>query len=199
MRCILATLLAILMFTPELPARSSHDDWNKVMKLKSGTPVLISLWNGERLGGRIESVTDAGVELDDPDRSSAHGSWQRQIDRSSIQQIARTHEAHLPNPRKWMAIGAAGGAGTAITVGAITEPKATFSGKWLLDGFAGAVLGFIGSCVVVAIVSTGALVRNTHQNRIIYESPGPPPGVIAESGGTRLNQTTLPAGPYTRN
>jgi hypothetical protein len=176
MRRTLAVVLAVLSIAPGLPARTKHD-WDNVMKLKSGAPVLILLWNGDWLDGRIETVTDAELQLDTSATANARTGWRQPITRASIRRIVRLreHESHVPSPNHLLGAGALIGGVTGITIGAIADAKGNVQGKWILDGFAGALLGFFGAGVVAAAVGIAGIAHDSHHHRIIYEDAGPRP------------------------
>lgn len=74
-----------------------------------------------------------------------------------------------------MTIGAVAGGAIGVGTGAIGDAKHGNNGRWLVDGFAGAVLGFFASCAVlagVAVVHAAQLPRHT---KVIYEDNNPPP------------------------
>jgi hypothetical protein len=171
MRRSLITLLAILMLVPDLCARTNHD-WENVKKLKPGTPVEVFLWSGEALSGKIEAVTDSDLQLATAGSSGPGIGWLRDLPRTNIQRIVRMRHANLPDPKRWMIGGALAGGAIGLTAGAASDIKHGNNGRWLLDGFGGAVLGFFGSCVALAAVGTVELVRDVHHHKIVYEDTG---------------------------
>jgi len=176
MRRAFAILLIGLLFIPNLPARTAHG-WNNVKKLRHGARVMILLWNGDRLSGRIDSVGDAGLRLATPDHVNPQASWIRTVDRASIRRIVRVPNArNLPDPGKSVEIGAiAGGAAGVVTV-AISDAKHGNQGRWLVGGLLGAVGGAMAGLVTAGIIGIAetapALV---HHGTLVYQdsSSGP--------------------------
>jgi hypothetical protein len=59
MRRVLIATLIVLSFTTELLA--TNHDWGKAEKLKPGTPVIVGLWGGDVLSGRVDSANATGL------------------------------------------------------------------------------------------------------------------------------------------
>jgi len=179
MRQILAIVLATLMLAPELPARANHD-WAAVRNLTPDIPVNMRLWDGEKLRGYIISVNDSGLQFDEGGwRPRGQSNQFRDIDREAIQKIVRMPEPpHLPDPQKWMAIGALAGAGVGVTIGGIGDAKHGNNGRGLVDGLAGGLFGFFGSVVVLGVIGTGATAKMVAHHKVIYEAAGPPPSQL---------------------
>lgn len=173
MRQTISVLLAILLLAPDLPATTNHD-WNQVRKIKADTRVTILLWNGERLTGYVEFVDDSGLHLNEEGwRPASQNNQPRQLNREAIRKIVRLPHEHLPNPEKWMAIGTIAGAGAGVTAGAISDVRHGSNGRWFVDGFAGAGLGILGSCMVLVGVGVGATAHRVLNHKIIYEASSP--------------------------
>ncbi|HTS12884.1 MAG TPA: hypothetical protein VMH00_12260 [Candidatus Limnocylindrales bacterium] len=173
MRRALALLLIALLLAPDLSARDKHT-WNNVEKLKPGSLVLVSLWDGRDYRGTVESVADSSLRIYVPDRSEPQIIWQRTFDRSAVRRIAKIRQPDLPNPSKWMAAGTLTGIVVGGTAGAISDVRNGNQGRWFLGGLAGAGLGFFASCAVLAAAGTIGVARSVPHHKIIYESPGPP-------------------------
>ena len=175
MRRTLIALLIALLFVPNLPARTNHD-WDNVKKVKPGTTLEIQLKSGDELYGELDQVSDSSLRIYAAGNNSAQTNWQRDLDRNQIRRIIRfRRSSDFPNPARWMAIGAVAGGAIGVGAGAIGDAKHGNNGRWLVDGFAGAVLGFFASCAVltgVAVVHVAQLPRHT---KLIYEDNSPPP------------------------
>lgn len=170
MRRFLALLIAVLLAVPALPARSNK--WANVMKLKPGTSVEILLSNGENVSGSIDSASDTGIRLAEPDPTNEQDNGMRTIDRSNARRVVCIvyHPRHLPNQQKWLAIGAAGGGVIGATAGGIGDINHGANGRWLLDGFAGALVGFFASCVGLAVEAIVTVARPTYRGKVVYEN-----------------------------
>ncbi len=174
MRRTFAVLLAVLFLAPELPARSDRG-WENVEKLRPGTQVEIALWSGEVLSGEIYDVSDVEVQIATADRSGPPVSWLHKVDRKNVRKIVRFREANLPDPRKWMAVGAVAGGAAGLTVGAVRDVRGGTNYNWFLDGLAGAVLGFAASAPVLLVVGVVDIARGPHHRTVVYEDKGKRP------------------------
>ncbi len=168
MRRTLAAMLIVLLLVPELPARNNRG-WENVKKLKRGTSVEILFWSGENLSGAIDGVSDAGIQLAMDDASAAQVGWLRDFDRASIRRVVRVREHNLPDSRRWMAIGAVAGGAVGVTAGAIGDAEHGNNGRWIVDGFAGAVFGWLVSVVALGAAGTVDVARGLHRREIVYE------------------------------
>jgi hypothetical protein len=146
-------------------AKSNHN-WDRVEKLKPGTAVLISLWNGRLISGSVEAVGPAALQIDTADPDLGVGS-SVEFARADIQKIVRTRRRNLPDPERWMLIGALVGGGVGFTAGAIYDATNHENYHWLTGGFGGAVLGFLGSCAILTGVGVVELFH--HHDRLVYE------------------------------
>jgi hypothetical protein len=165
---MLATLLIILLFAPELPARGSHD-WDDVKKLKRGTVVEISLWSGDYLRGDVESVSDSKLQIATTDPSAAQTNWLRDLDRNAVRKIVRPSDAQLHDPRRWMIGGAVAGGAVGLGIGVHTDINQHQKYQWFEGAFAGAVLGFVAGLVALAVADTAQL---GHRHQVVYEANG---------------------------
>lgn len=165
MRKAVAILVAFLLFTPALFAKSNHG-WDHVEKLKHGTSVLISLWNGRLIDGRVDAVGPATLRIDTADPEVGVGSLV-EFARADIRRIVRLRHANLPDPQRWMLIGTLVGGGVGFTAGAIYDVANHENYHWLTGGFGGAVFGFLGSCAILAGVGVVDLFH--HHDRLVYE------------------------------
>jgi hypothetical protein len=165
MRKALVIMFAVLLFTPALFAKGKHD-WEHVEKLKSGTPVLISLWSGRLVSGSVEAVGPDTVRIDTADPEVGVGSL---IDfaRTDIRRIVRIRRPNLPDPQRWMAMGALIGGGVGFTSGAIYDATHHENYNWIKGGLGGAALGFLGSAAVLTGVGTVGLFH--HHDKLVYE------------------------------
>jgi hypothetical protein len=171
MRRTLTTLLIVLLLAPELPARS-NGDWKNVKKLKHGTDVEISLWNGENLNGKIEDVNNTGLQLATADRSAPGIGWLRDIDRASVRTIVRFRRPYLPDGKRWMVTGAVGGGLIGVTAGAVSDAEHGNNGRWLLGGLGGAGMGLLVSFAALAAVGAVDTAQGIHRRRVVYEAKG---------------------------
>ena len=174
MRRTLIALLVALLMVPDLPARTNHD-WDNVKKIKPGTILEIQLKSGDHVYGELDQVSDSALRIYAADNNSAQTNWQRDLDRKQIQRIVRfRRSSDLPNPAHWMAIGTVAGGAIGVGAGAIGDAKHGNNGRWLVDGFAGAVLGFFASCAVSAGVAVVHAAQLPHHTNVIYEDNNPP-------------------------
>jgi hypothetical protein len=164
MRKTFVIMFAVLSFTPAMFAKSSHD-WERVEKLKSGTPVLISLWSGRLISGSVDAVGADALRIDTADRDVGVGSL---IDfgRTDICRIVRVRRTSSPEPQRWMARGALIGAGVGFTAGGIYDATHHENYNWIRGGLGGAALGYFGSAAVLAGVATVDLY---HHDNLVYE------------------------------
>jgi hypothetical protein len=173
-RQFLAIILAALLAAPALPARDIHD-WANLKKVKLGTPVHVQLWTGETLGGELDAVSDSTVRLSVADSSAPQAGWSRTVDRASIHRVARVRHTDPPNPNHWLIGGAVAGGIAGIAAGAVQDAKHGNNGRWVVDGFAGAVLGFVAAVAVVGGVLVVKTVSSSSHVRVVYEDSGAPP------------------------
>ena len=161
-------LLAVLLFTPALFGKGNHD-WKHVEKLKPGTTVLISTWNRRLISGSVDAVGPAVLRIDTGDPEVGVGSLE-EFNRAEVRKIVRTRGRNLPDPERWMLIGTLIGGGVGFTSGAIYDATHHENYHWFTGGFGGAVVGFFGSCVILAGVGVVDLFH--HHDRLVYEDPG---------------------------
>ena len=161
----LASLFLVLWFCSAMFARATHG-WDRVEKLKPGTAVLISLWNGRLISGSVDAVGPAALRIDTADPEVGVGSLE-EFGRADIRRIVRTRGRNLPDPERWMLIGTLIGGGVGFTSGAIYDVAHHENYHWLAGGFGGAVLGFFGSCAILAGVGVVDLFR--HHSTLVYE------------------------------
>jgi hypothetical protein len=172
MRRMLVAVLVSLLLIPTLPARSKRD-WENVKKLKIGAAVEVSLWTGESLSGEVESVSDTGMQV-----AAVGGNidprvgWLRDFDRRNIRSVARVREHSLPDSKKWMIAGTLAGGAIGVTTGAVRDAEHGNNGRWIVGGFAGAVLGFGVSCAALGAVALVDTTRGLHRREIVYEDTG---------------------------
>lgn len=189
MRRTLTALLIALLFVPDLPARSNHD-WDNVKKVKPGTTLEIQLKNGDHLYGELDQVSDSALRIYAADNNSAQTNWQRDLDRTQIRRIVRfRRSSDFPNPARWMTIGAVAGGAIGVGTGAIGDARHGNNGRWIVDGFAGAILGFFASCAVLAGVALVHVAQLPRHTKLIYEDNSPPPAKDAH----RQTSPSLPS------
>jgi hypothetical protein len=169
---MLVAMLISLLLVPTLPARSKRD-WENVKKLKPGAAVEVSLWTGESLSGEVEGVSDSGMQIAavggnvDP-----HVGWLRDFDRGNIRSVARMREHSLPDSKRWMIAGTLAGGAIGVTQGAVRDAEHGNNGRWIVGGFAEAVLGFGVSCAALGVVAVVDITRGIHRREIVYEDMG---------------------------
>jgi hypothetical protein len=172
MRRTFATMLIVLLFVPELPARSNHD-WENVRKLKRGVTVEVLLSSGENIRGELDGVSDTGMQI-----ATAGGNidprvgWLRDVDRGSIRRIVRIRHPNLPDSKRWMIVGAVAGGAVGVTTGAVGDIGHGNNGRWIVQGLAGAGIGFFVSCAALATVASVQLAQLPRHRQIVYEKMG---------------------------
>jgi hypothetical protein len=166
MRQVLATLFTVLLFAPAVFAAGNHD-WEHVERLKPGTPVLISLWSGETFRGRVAAVDPTTLRLRTSDPEGVGIYQLQEFGRANIRRIIHIRRPNLPDPQRWMLAGAMIGGGVGLTSGAIYDVTHHENYHWVTRGFGGAVLGFFGSCVVLA--GFGVVELFHHHSTLVYE------------------------------
>jgi hypothetical protein len=171
MRRTLTAVLIVLLFAPELPARSNHT-WENVKKLKPGTTVRVLLWNGDVLSGEVAAVSTAGLQLATVGSNGPGIGWLRDIDRTSIRRIVRIHKSNLPDPQRWMVRGAVAGGAIGLTAGAASDIKHGENYRWFEGALGGAGLGFLASCTTFLAVATVDLAKTVRGERVVYEDQG---------------------------
>jgi hypothetical protein len=167
MRRALVVLFAVLSLASGAAAKNNHD-WKRVEKLKPGTAILISLWNGRLISGSVDAVGPASLRIDTADPEVGVGSLE-DFNEADVRRIVRVHRTNLPDANRWMLIGTLAGAGIGFTSGAIYDATHHENYHWLAGGFGGAVFGFLGSCAILAGVGTVDLFH--HHDKLVYEDP----------------------------
>jgi hypothetical protein len=165
MRKAFVILFAVLLFTPALVAKSKYG-WEHVGKLKPGTTVLISLWNGRLISGSVEAVGPATLRIDTADPDAGVGSLV-EFERVNIRRIVRMRRRDLPDPERWMLAGTLIGGGAGLTAGVIRDLNDHQNYNWFTGAFGGAALGFVGSCAILAGV--GVVEVFHHRTTLVYE------------------------------
>jgi hypothetical protein len=137
-----------------------------VEKLKPGTAVLISLWNGRLINGSVDAVGPVALRIDTADPDIGVGSLE-ELNQADIRKIVRVRRPNLPDPQRWMLISTLAGAGVGFTGGAIYDATHHENYHWFTGGVGGAGLGFFGSCAILAGVGVVDLFR--HHDKLVYE------------------------------
>jgi hypothetical protein len=172
MRRMLVPVLICLLLVPTLPARSKRD-WENVKKLKAGAAVEVSLWTGENLSGEVEGVSDTGMQIAAVGGNiNPRAGWLHDFDRGNIRSVARMREHSLPNSKRWMIAGTLAGGAIGVTQGAVRDAERGNNGRWIVGGFAGAVLGLVASCAALGVVAVVDTTRGIHRREIVYEDTG---------------------------
>jgi hypothetical protein len=161
-------ILIVLLLVPALPAKS-NPDWNNLKNQKPGTPVQIFLWGGDILFGQFEDATDSDLRIATRDTSGSSVNWLRAIQRSNIQQITCVRKPNLPDPRKWMLVGAAAGGAVGLAGGAIADARNGGGYHWFEGAFGGALFGFLISCGALTSVAGVTAARDLHRGSLIYK------------------------------
>jgi hypothetical protein len=169
MRKAFVILFAALVFTPALFAKSKHD-WECVEKLKSGTPVLISLWTGRLVSGSVDAVGPDAVRIDTADPEFGVGSL-IDFSRADIRRIVRIRRPNLPDVNRWLLTGVLVGGAIGLTAGAIDDIAHHQNYNWFIRGLGGAGVGFLGSCAILAGFSVVELLVEIfhHHGGLVYE------------------------------
>jgi hypothetical protein len=165
--------LLVVLFVPDLPARN-NTDWNNVKRLKRGASVEILLWSGENLRGKIDEVSDAGVQLTmmiDPGNPQL--GIQYQFERTTIRRIVTVRQLDLPDPKRWIVTGTVAGGGIGFVGGAIADVTHGTNYHWLTGGFGGAIAGLLVSCVAVAAVGGVDMARARQREKVVYSADVP--------------------------
>ena len=169
MRQTLAILLTIFLLVPAAHAQNPHD-WTQVDKLKLDDPILIKLWNGEKVRGDFISVSDDQMRLGAYDRHTFGAIRLREINRADIRRVELVRRVqHLPNPKNWVIGGAIVGGAAGVGLGIhrdFSEPSACGHACWLVDVAAAAGLGALAGLMAGGLVGIGRLFR---RNKLIYE------------------------------
>lgn len=169
MRRTIALLLAILLLAPGAPARDKTN-WDNLKKLKRGTRVLVTLWNGDQLDGRLESVSDTALSVTSPDRTDRRVGWTEEAERRNVRRVVRWREPEdLPDPQKVMLIGTAAGIAVGGITGGILDATHHNEGRAVGYAFGGGVIGFLGSVVVLGATGAVAVARGIRREVVVYE------------------------------
>jgi hypothetical protein len=173
MRQALAVLIAILLLVPKLAAKNNND-WARVKKLKRGTSVEILLWSGGIVRGKIDGVTDAGLNLDMIDRGNSQIGLQHELDRAGIHEITTVRQLSLPDSHRWIVTGAVAGAGIGLAGGAVADIRHGGNYHWLEGAFGGALAGLLLSCLALGAVGVVDLGHADHREKVVYSADAPP-------------------------
>jgi hypothetical protein len=172
LRTLIVIPLLVVLFVTDLPARN-NTDWDNVKRLKRGASVEILLWSGENLRGKIDEVSDAGVQLAMIDRSNPQLGIQYQIERTSIRRVRTVRQLNLPDSKRWIVIGTVAGGGVGLVGGAISDVTHETNYHWLKGGFGGAMAGLLVSCVALAVVGGVDMARATQREKVVYSADVP--------------------------
>lgn len=142
--------------------------------------VYVSLWKGQPVSGRVVLVDEHGLEI--ATRYPWDNGIPEKIARENVARIVLVHHPVLPDPQKVISGATLIGGAAGATAGAISHTDRE-SGRWVLDGIAGAGLGFFVGCVAEAGFGTAALF---HHDRVVYE------GVYRNSGYSDANLRSGP-------
>lgn len=176
-------VLIMVVLAPESFARRSYD-WGNVLKLKRGTKILVTFRDDGPLEGRLVSANQSEIRMLTGD--TRHGTLLRAFSRPTIASVTHVKGPRLRDPDPWIKRGALLGAATGITVGVVRDSRAGSGrgGYWLIDGLAGAGLGFLGGCAAAAGKAFVALARH---DELIYVDKRPVRR-FSESGSLRQRE-----------
>jgi hypothetical protein len=171
----LAMTLAVLTPTVAQAAKDIHD-WENVVKLKLNTPVMILLWNGDRIAGHLVAADNDRLLVDSHGRRSSILVADRSVDRASVEWVVKISEGRFPDAEKWMLAGTLGGAAAGVVLTVVRDSREAADGAWILGGLGGAALGFFASSAAVAGVAIGGnLPAIFHHRKVVYEGQRSPP------------------------
>ena len=162
MRWLLTMGLMLLSVCPQVFA--SKRDWERVKRLKHGTAVYVILDKGQPVSGRIDAADDHGL------RVATVYPWDNGVDeqvgRANVRRVVKLRHPVLPDPEKVLIGGMLAGGAVGAVAGGISDAKNGHNGRWLVDGLAGAGLGFLGACMTEAGFGVVALFRH---DKVVYE------------------------------
>lgn len=159
------TVLSLFLVVFSLPLYAKRHDWDNLAKLKPGNKISVELWAEAPVEGRFDSATESILRV--RTSNSQWGSQTLELPRERIRLVRQIRGPQprdpVPAMRNAALIGAAGGA----TIGVVRDVKGGPAAgiNWLVDGIAGAALGFFVDCGIVA--GTGVVTVFRH-NRVIY-------------------------------
>lgn len=114
----------------------------------------------------MDAVGPAALRIDTADPDVGVGSLV-EFGRADIRRIVRVRRPSLPDPQRWMLFGALIGGGVGFASRVIYDIAHHENYHWLAGGFSGAVLGFFGSCAILAGVGAVDLFR--HHSALVCE------------------------------
>lgn len=145
-------------------------DWSRAEKLKPGTAIVVTLWNGRMIHGGVAEVGPAILQIDTADPDIGVGSLE-EFGRADIRKIVRVRMPNLPNPEHWMLVGTIAGTAVGLTAGAIQDLSHHENYNWFLGSLGGAGVGFFGSCAALAGAGFVDLFRS--HDKLVYEDLRP--------------------------
>ena len=159
----LATMgLMLLSVCPQMFANKR--DWEHVKRLKHGTSVYVILEKGQPVSGRIVCADDRGLRV--ATRYPWDNGVPEQVGRANVRRVVKLRHPVLPGPEKVIIGGTLAGGAVGAVAGGISDAKNGNNGRWLVDGLAGAGLGFLGACMTEAGFGVVAIFR---QDKVVYE------------------------------
>lgn len=160
-----ARALCVFFFVFSLPLYAKRHDWDNLAKLKPESKISVELWSDAPVEGRFDSVSGDLLRVRTGNGQSGYQTLELPRERIRLISHIRGPQPRDPVPamRRVALIGAAGGA----TIGIVRDVKGGPAAgiNWLVDGMAGAALGFFVDCGIVA--GTGVVTVFRH-NRVIY-------------------------------
>jgi hypothetical protein len=148
-------------------ARQSHD-WADVEKLKPGAKIVVTFWADNPVAGRFESASSSGLRM--TIGSKRRGAVVKQFAREDVWTVTHIAGPRLGEPDVWILNGALIGGAAGLTLGVVRDAKREpgAGANWLLDGVAGAGLGFFGGCAAAAGKGIVGLFRH---DQLVYRDP----------------------------
>ena len=166
-RKLIAVGFIVLSLTSAGWAKNTHD-WEQVEKLKPGTTILIALWNGRLIDGSVDAVGPSSLRMNTADPEVGVGSLE-EFDRVNIRRIVHIRRPGMPEPERWMLIGALAGGAIGLTAGVIDDLSHHENYHWFTGGVGGAGVGFLASCTILAGWGVAELFH--HHRTLVYEDP----------------------------
>jgi len=165
LRCWAVLLIVFLSIASSHgQAPSTHNDWHKVRKLKTHTPLAIALRSGEWLRGNLVLASDTQLRVEHEVMPAGSGLVTlRDINRADVYSVYRISRPFSKLTRQ--IIGGAIGLGIAVGAGAIVDSQAKSHED---DGLAAVVTSLITIPVGIAV---GGHTHGSEKQKLIYEAP----------------------------
>jgi hypothetical protein len=153
-------LTSLLLSTVTLMAQANTSDWSRVSSVPTGSKLSVKLKNGNKVDGKISSVSDTAVTLMVKNTST-------ELKRDDIRTV---HLVGGKSARKGALIGLGVGAGTGALVGGILDAS-NDDGFEDLDAVATGVTTAIGAVVGAGLGALGGALLGSRKKRVLlYEA-----------------------------